>query len=82
MHLGPSALLDVEKPKIIHVCKPLSSEDHEVRVFEFSNVISSFPRSRLIFRRCQFPPNLCVPIQNGNCIEALFIGTSSSEDDD
>jgi hypothetical protein len=44
-------------------------------------MISSFPRSRLILLGIDLYPFFGIPVENIDGIEALFVGSSSSEDD-
>lgn len=45
-------------------------------------MVSSLPRSRLVFFGIDLDPLFGVPIEDIDGIEALLVGSSSSEDDD
>jgi hypothetical protein len=43
-------------------------------------MVSSLPRSSLVLFGSDFSPHFGVPVENTDRIEALFVGSSSSED--
>lgn len=45
-------------------------------------MVSPFPRRTLVFLWDDFSPLLGCPVEDGDGVESLFIGSSSSKDDD
>jgi hypothetical protein len=45
-------------------------------------MVGPFPRSSLVFLGVDLNPLLGAPIENIDGVESLFVGSSSSEDDD
>ena len=79
--LSPSHGEEIEDPKVIQVTDSFSPINHQVRIEQLSCMISSGPRCRLVRFGTDLNPLLSFPIKQADGIESLFVGTSSSKQD-
>ena len=80
--LSPTYSLEVEYPKVIEVCHALSTKDGEIGVLEFCGMVGAFPGCRLILFGIDLDPLLGGPVEDVDGIKSLFVGSSSSEEDE
>ena len=60
--LSPVLGVEIEVPGIIKITDTLTSEHHQVWKLQLRNVVSAFPRSRLILLGLDFNPVLGGPV--------------------
>ena len=80
--LSPPFALEVENPEIVQISQPFATKNHHVRVCQLSNVIGAFPRGSFVLLGNYLSPYFGFPVEDTDSIESLFIGSSSTEDDD
>ena len=82
LDLTPTESKEIKDPQVVHISNPLTSKHDKIRIDELGDMISPFPGGYLIFLGCNFNPLHGTPIQNINGVKTLFIGATSSKDDD
>ncbi len=82
LDFSPTKSLEVEDPEVIQIGHTFSSEDGEVRILKFCGMIGAFPGSGLVLLGVDLDPLLSLPVEDVDRVEALFVGSSSSEDHD
>ena len=81
LDLSPTESQKVKDPQVVHISNAFTSKNDKIRIDELGYVISPFPRSYLIFLGRDFNPFHGTPIQNTNGVKTLFIGPTTSKND-
>ena len=80
LNLVPTFGDEVKDPEIVHIGESLSSEDYEIGVIEFCDMVGPFPGCGLVLLGGDLSPDFGLPIEDTDGVESLFVGSSSSED--
>jgi len=78
--LLPGKVSNVIDPEITQIIRTFPSKNHQIGVFEFSNMVGSFPRSCLRLKRGNLNPVHRSQVQRADSVVPMFVGPSASEE--